>query len=88
MKLRVTLNLSANLIGNSNYEINFPNKILLTDTKVSKNLKDFANGLSANIKFAKTQLSKIVQFGVFLFSPPIIPIKEITSLANSITNPF
>ena len=28
---KVTLNLSSNLIGNSNDETNFPHKILLTD---------------------------------------------------------
>ena len=30
----VTLNLSSNLIGNSNDETNFSNKLLLTDTQV------------------------------------------------------
>ena len=30
----VTLNLSSNLIENSNDEINFPHKLLLTHTKV------------------------------------------------------
>ena len=84
----VTLNRSSNLIRNSNDETHFPRKILLTDTQVSKICKGFANGSSANIKFSKTQLSKIVQLGGFLFGPPIQPIKEITSLANSITNSF
>ena len=51
----VFLNLSSNLIGNSNDETNFPLK-LLTDTQVSKIHKAFANGLSANIKFSKTQV--------------------------------
>ena len=32
----VTLNLSSNLIGNSNDETNFPHKLLLTNTEVSK----------------------------------------------------
>ena len=30
----VTLNLSSNLIGNSNDETNFPHKLLLTNTQV------------------------------------------------------
>ena len=30
----LTLNLSSNLIENSNDEINFPHKLLLTDTQV------------------------------------------------------
>ena len=51
------------MIGSSNDETNFPHKLLLTDTKVSKICKAFANGSSANIKFSKTQLSKIVQLG-------------------------
>ena len=32
---KLTLNLSSNLIGNSNDETNFPHKLLLTNTKVS-----------------------------------------------------
>ena len=32
----VILNLSSNLIGNSNNETNFPHKILLTDEQVSE----------------------------------------------------
>ena len=34
----VTLNLSLNLIGSSNDETDFPHKLLLTDTQVSKNV--------------------------------------------------
>ena len=58
----VILNLSSNLIGNSNEETNFPLK-LLTDTQVSKTHEAFADGLSANIKFSKTQLSKMILSG-------------------------
>ena len=32
----VTLNLSSNIDGDSNDEINFPHKLLLTNTQVSK----------------------------------------------------
>ena len=35
----LTLNLSSNLIGNSNDETNFSHKLLLTDTQVSKTHK-------------------------------------------------
>ena len=35
----VTLDLSSNLTGNCNDETNFPQKLLLTDTQVSKNHK-------------------------------------------------
>ena len=59
----LTLNLSSNLIGNSNDETNFPHKILLTDTQVSKICKAFAKSSSANIKFSKAQLFKMIQSG-------------------------
>ena len=62
----VTLNLSSNLTGNSNDKTNFLHKLLLNDTQVSKICKAFANGSSVNIKFSKTQLSKIVQSGGFI----------------------
>ena len=62
---QVTLNLSSNLIGCSNDKITFLHKLLLTDTQVSKIRKAFANGSSANIKFSKTQLSKMIQSGGF-----------------------
>ena len=47
---KVTLKLSSNVVGDSNDENNFPHKLLLTNTQVSKFCKAFANGLSANIK--------------------------------------
>ena len=62
----VTLNLSANLIGSSNDETNFPHKLLLTNTQASEIRKTFVNGSSANIKFSKTQLSKMIQSGGFV----------------------
>ena len=51
------------MTGNPNDEINFPHLLLLTDTQVSKLCKAFANDSSANIKFSKSQLSKVVQLG-------------------------
>ena len=54
------------MIGNSNDETNFLLKILLTDTPASKVCKAFANDSSVNMKFSRTQLSKIVQLGGFL----------------------
>ena len=56
----VTLNLSSNLFGSSNDKTNFPHKLLLTNTQFSKIRKAFANGSSANIKFLKTQFSKMI----------------------------
>ena len=46
----VTLNFSSNLIGSSNHETNFPNKLLLTNTQVLKLCKAFSNHSSAEIK--------------------------------------
>ena len=57
---KVTLNISLNLIGNSNDETNFLHKLLLTKTSFCK---AFANVSSANIKFLKTHLSKMIQPG-------------------------
>ena len=62
----VTLNLSSNLIRNSNDKTNFPHKLLLTDTQVSMICEAFGNDPSANIKFSKTQLSKMIQSGGIL----------------------
>ena len=50
-RIEVTLNLSSNVVGDSNDEANFQHKLLLTDTQVSNICKAFANGSSANIKF-------------------------------------
>ena len=54
----VTLKLSSNVVGDSNDENNFPYKIPLTNAKVSKLRKAFANNSLANIKLYKTQLNK------------------------------
>ena len=62
----VSLNLSSNLIGNSNDETNCQHKLLLTNTQISKIGIASANGSSANTKFSKTQLSKILQSGGFI----------------------
>ena len=48
----VALNLSSNVIGNSNDETNFPHKLLLTNLQGSKIHKAFANGSSANTKLS------------------------------------
>ena len=53
------------MIGNYNDDTNFPHTLLLTDTQVSKICIAFANGLSTDIKFSKTQLFKMVKSGGF-----------------------
>ena len=49
------------MIESSKDEDNFPHKLLWTGTQISKICKTFANGSSANIKFSKTQLPKMIQ---------------------------
>ena len=77
----VILNLSSNLNLNSNDEANFPNKLLLTNTQVSKIRKAFTNGSLANIKFSKTQLSK-VQSGGFNILNLINPAEVLCKMAK------
>ena len=62
----VVLRFSSNMIGNSNYEINFPLGLLLTNIQVANLRKAFANNSSTNIKLSKTQLSKMIQSERFL----------------------
>ena len=57
---------SSNVIVDSNDATNFPHKLLLTDTQVSRLSKTFANCSSANIELSKPQVSKIEQSGTFL----------------------
>ena len=64
--IEVTLKLSPNVIHDYDDENNFPRKLLLTNTQVSKPCKAFANNSSVNIKLSKTQLHKIGQSGGFL----------------------
>ena len=60
------MEISSNIFGDSNDENYFPQKLLLTNTRVSKLRKTFANSSLANIKLSKTQLHKIWQSGGFL----------------------
>ena len=57
--IEVTLNLSSNIIADSDDENNFLHKLLLTNTQLSRLRKAFANNSSANIKLSKIQLHKI-----------------------------
>ena len=62
----VVIRSSPNMIGNSNEKTNFPHELLLTNRQVSSIRKAFANNSSVDIKFSKTQLSKMIQSGGFL----------------------
>ena len=72
-----TLKISSNVVGDYNDENNFPHRLLLTNTEVSKLRKTFANNSSVNIKLSKTQLHKIGQSGGFLgrFIEPLLKIE-------------
>ena len=91
----VVIRLSPSMICDSNDEANFPHELLLTYRQVSSIRKLFANNSSADIKFSKTQLSKMIQSGGFLgklLGPllktglPLIKI-VITPLAKSVLIP-
>ena len=62
----VVLRISSNMVGNSNYNTNFPNEFLLTNRQVANIRKAFAKNTSTDIKLSKTQLSKMIQSGGFL----------------------
>ena len=62
----VVIRLSPNMIGDSDDKTNFPHELFLTDRQVSSICKAFANNSSVDIKFSKTQLSKMIQSGGFL----------------------
>ena len=61
---KVVLRLSSNMIGDN--ETDFPDKLLLTNRQVANIRKAFTNNSSADIKFSKIQLSKMIQSGRFL----------------------
>ena len=91
----VVIRLSPNMIGDYNDKGNFPHELLLTDRHVSSIRKAFANNSSVDIKFSKTQLSKMIQSGFLgkLLGPllktglPLIK-NVITPLAKSILIPL
>ena len=64
--IEVTLKISSNVAGDSNNENNFLLKLFLNNIEVSRLLKAFANGSSANTNLSKTQLHKIGQSRGFL----------------------
>ena len=62
----VVLRLSSNMISYSDDETNFPHTLLLNNRQVANLRKAFANHSSTDIKFSKSQLSKMIQSGGFL----------------------
>ena len=86
--IEVTLKLSSNVIGDFNDENNFPHKLLLTNTQVSKYRKAFASNSSANIKLSKTQLHKIGQPRGFLGRLSGLLLKAGLSLIGNVLKPL
>ena len=76
------------MIGNSDNEINFPHKLLLTNTQVANLRKAFANYLSTDIKLSKTQLSKMIQLGAFLGRILGLLLKRGLLLMESVVQPL
>ena len=60
----MVLRVSSNMIGDN--KTSFPYKSLLTNRQVANLHKAFANYVSTDIKLSKTQLSKMIQSGLFL----------------------
>ena len=54
-----TLEISSNVVGDSNDENNFPHKLLLTNTQVLRLRKAFADNSSTKTPLTKIQLYKI-----------------------------
>ena len=79
----VVIRLSPNMIGDSNDKINFRHELLLTDRRVSSIRKAFANNSSVDIKFSKTQLSKMIIGPLLKTGLPLIK-NLITPLAKSV----
>ena len=61
----LALEISSNVIGDSNDENNFPCESLLTNTQVSKLCKAFTNSSLLNVKLLEIQLHKIRQLVEF-----------------------
>ena len=62
----VVIRLSPNMVGDSNDKTNFSHELLRIDRQVSSIRKAFSNSSSVDIKFPKTQLSKMIESGGFL----------------------
>ena len=71
-EIDVIFRLSSNMIGNADYETNFPHKLLLTNRQVANLRKAFANHTSTDIKLSKAQLSKMQKGGFLRFLAPLL----------------
>ena len=60
------------MIGNSDDESNFPDKLLLTNRQVANIRKTDANYTSTDIKLSKAQLIKMQKDGFLRFLTPLL----------------
>ena len=74
------------MVGNSDDEINFPHKLLLTNRQTLSLRKDFNNHTSGDIKFSKAQLTKMQKGGFLKFLMPLL--KSGLPLLKSVVKPL
>ena len=60
------------MIGNSDDELNFPHKLLLTNRQVANLCKAFANHTPTDVKLSKAQLTKMQRGGFLKFLMPLL----------------
>ena len=80
------LMLSSNMIGNSDDEVNFSHKLLLTNRQVANIRKALANHTSTDIKLSKAQLTKMQKGGFLRFLAPLL--KSGLPLLKSLIKPL
>ena len=69
-------------------ETNFPRKLLLTNSQVSKLRKSFVDKSSTDIKLSKAQISTIIQSGGFLVRLPGPLLKTAPPLIKNVNKPI
>ena len=82
----VVLRLSSNMVGNSDDEVNFPHKLLLSNRQTLSLRKAFNNHTSADIKFSKAQLTKMQKGGFLNFLMTLL--KSGLPLLKSVVKPL
>ena len=82
----VVLRLSSNMVGNSDDEINFSHKLLLTNRQTLSLRKTFNTHTSADIEFSKAQLTKMQKGGFLKLLMPLL--KSGLPLLKSVVKPL
>ena len=73
------------MIGNSDDELNFPHKLLLTNRQVASLRKAFTNHTSTDVKLSIAQLTKMQRGGILKFLMPLL--KSGLPLIKSVIKP-